>query len=205
MIYRYLTKLGRTFFTLCCLFSFYVSSAQGATARIAVYGGGDVEFVFNSIIEYKNGIAAGYVNYTLVGLQVTDAATLPDFTTWKLVAFANNAAGPANTFFFGTNILNKLPFSDVELRATVAANCGTCVVNPLGFIDLVGAPAEASLVTGSIVGGSAVVANVPPNLVSTLDQINISYRCGVGAAKNVMGIPADYYSDDIVLLLEIDP
>ena len=45
---------------------------------------------------------------------------------------------------------------------------------------------------------------IPTNLGITTDQIFITYRCGV-PPNRLMGETADYYADDIVFTLEMQP
>lgn len=160
--------------------------------RIAVYGGGSVDFVFNSIKDYNTGIT--YSNWTLLGLQVIDAAALPDYTKWKLSVNIEDA--DADGWITGLNG-NKLPFSTIEVKATISAGCPSCQVYGSPFIALSAAP------TMIVDGGPAVLPPLAPALATAADQVNISYRCGV--TTSLLGKAADFYSDNIIYTLEMDP
>lgn len=184
--------------------SFGQASTPGGSVRLTILGGGNVEFIFNSMSEYKLGVT--YNNWTTIGISVRDEAgdiNLPagdDYTQWQLSFQAQDADGDG--FMNGVNALNKILFSSFELKATIAAGCGTCNVFASPFVALAVAPG-AVLVDGSN-GGSwppDQISDVPSadNLTYVADQINISYRCGV--TTSLLGQPADYYSDDIVFTL----
>ena len=177
------------FFIGCCqpLFS------QGGSVRIAVYGGGNLEFVFNSMGDYNTGITQ--TNWSLLGLEVNDDVALPNFTTWRLTMEADDA--DADGFLTGLNPLNTLPFNAIEIRATVAAGCASCNTFGSPFVGLTAAPVVIAD------GGPAVGPPLVPGLATATDQLNISYRCGV--AVSMLSGAADYYSDDIVFTLEMNP
>ncbi|KAF0190423.1 MAG: hypothetical protein FD166_3809 [Bacteroidetes bacterium] len=54
---------------------FSCSALSQSSVRIAIYGGGNLDFVFNSISEYKTGIT--HTNFTLIGIEVIDGPDLP--------------------------------------------------------------------------------------------------------------------------------
>ena len=102
--------------------------------------GGNVEFIFNSMSEYKLGVT--YNNWTTIGISVRDEAgdiNLPagdDYTQWQLSFQAQDADGDG--FMNGVNALNKILFSSFELKATIAAGCGTCNVFASPFVAVTG-------------------------------------------------------------------
>lgn len=184
----------RTGYIIIFFFGFYQPVfSQGGSVRIAVYGGGNLEFVFNSMGDYSSGIT--HTNWSLLGLEVNDDVTLPDFTTWRLTVEADDA--DADGFLTGLNTLNTLPFNTIEIRATIAAGCASCNTFGSPFVGLTAVPVTL------VDGGPAVGPPLVPGLVPTTDQLNISYRCGV--TISMLSGAADYYSDDIVFTLEMNP
>lgn len=173
-----------------------------SSVRISVFGGGNVDFIFNSIGDYKAGLI--YPNFTLIGIEVIDAVDLPlevDYTRWELRFEANDANGDGN--FNGSKPLNILPLSVIELSATQFAGCAGCDFSfSAGFLPL--SNVSQLLVDGDLLGAAD---DIPPNLSTALDQINITYRCGVGVANNILRLSpaADYYADDIFIDLIMSP
>lgn len=170
-----------------CLFS-------QSSVRIAVYGGGNLDFVFNSISDYSTGIT--YTNYTLLGIEVIDGPDLPidrDYITWELRVSAADANVDGN--LNGTNPANTIPLSAIEVQASsIALGCPTCNLFGSPWVALIGQPATSLLVDGNQLGGAD---DIPPNLATPSDQINISFRCGV--TTSLLGEIADFYSDDIYI------
>ncbi len=174
--------------------------SQGGSVRIAVYGGGNVNFVFNSIGAYSSGIT--YNNFTLLGIDVQDPVALPDYTTWELRFLAADVNVDNN--FNGINPANTLPLSVVEVKATISAGCASCNCFLSPFISL--SNASQVLVDGNALGGADDITPAT-GLSTSLDQINLSYQCGVGAANNLFKLSpsADYYADDMYLDLIMSP
>jgi len=170
-----------------CVFS------QVGSVRVQVYSGGNLDFVFNSISDYKTGIT--YTNFTLIGIEVTEPLVGDTYETWELEVSADDA--DADGFLTGTDPANTLPFSSIEVQATLAAGCPSCNFFGSPFVPLapdLGIGLNTVLVDGNLLGG---VDDIPPNLAIATDQINISFRCGV--TTSLLGETADYYSDDIFL------
>lgn len=171
------------------------SATPGGSVRIMVFSGGNLDFVFNSIAKYKNGIT--YTNWTTLGISVTDSAAAPDYQTWEVSVEAMDSDGDGA--ITGSNPANTIPFASIEIGASAGLGCATC-----NFI-FPGPPYLALPAPGAgvaIVDGGPADA-IPPNLVFTNDQILITYRCGV--TTSLLGSVADYYSDDIVFTLQMDP
>lgn len=171
---------------------FFLLSAQGGSVRIAVYGGGSVDFIFNSIKDYNTGVT--YNNWTLLGLEVIDAAALPDYKKWKLTVNLEDPDGDGSITGLNGNLL---PFSTIEVKATISVGCPSCQVYGSPFIALSAVP------TMVVDGGPAVGPPLVPSLGTAADQVNISYRCGV--TTSLLGKAADFYSDNIIYTLEMDP
>lgn len=187
---------------------FSQSSTPGGSVRLTVFGGSNVDFVFNSISDYKTGIT--YLNYTVIGISVTDEIGdnnplggdgIDDYTNWNITFQADDADGDGS--LTGTNPANTIPFSTIEVSATIASGCITCNVFGSPWVPLAAAPSPF-LVDGSL-GGADQIEDLPSpeNLSYTLDQINISYRCGF--TTSLLGEAPDYYSDDIFFDLLMSP
>ncbi len=165
------------------------SFSQAGSVRVQVLNGGNLDFIFNSISKYKTGIT--YTNYTRIGITVNDNGNAA-YVRWELTAWFEDADGDNN--ITGTNTLHKLPFSTVEASTSIVGGCGQCKEFFPGPPNMVLTNAPQVLIDGNALGGAD---DVPPNYVYTTDQIDISYYCGTSVS--LMGEPADYYSDDINL------
>ena len=193
------------FFINCWQSVFGQSSTPGGSVRLAVFGGGSVDFIFNSITDYSSGITL--TNWSLVGISVRDEAgdnNLPvgdDYTTWT---FSISADDPGADGLDGSIPANKLPLTAIQVRTTLSAGCGTCNFFGSPWVDLPVAPTV--FVDGST-GGADQIEDVPSaeNLTYGADQLNISYRCGVSTSLLSLSLPSDYYSDDIYLDLLMSP
>ena len=168
---------------------------------MTVLGGGNVEFIFNSISKYKTGIT--YTNWTTLGITVKDEAgdiNLPvgdDYTQWEVDFQAQDANGDG--VMNGLNPANSLAFTAIEVSASVAAGCGTCNTYLSPFLPLTVLP---TLLVDGTLGGADQIEDFPSpeNLVFASDQINITYRCGA-PPSTLLGTQADYYSDNIIFTL----
>lgn len=186
-------------------FLFAQSSTPGGSVRITVFGGGSIDFIFNSMSDYNTGIT--YLNYTRIGITVRDepgdinAPPGDDYTNWNVTVQVDDA--DADGFLTGGIPANTIPFSSVEVQATgIFSGCITC--NLLGSLWLPLAVAPTIIMDGSL-GGADQIEDVPSpeNLTYTADQVNISFRCGV--TTSLLGATADYYSDDIFFDLTMSP
>ncbi len=163
--------------------------SQVGSVRIQVYGGGNLDFVFNSISDYKAGIT--YTNFTLIGIEVTEPLIGDTYETWELrfEAADINVDGNLN----GTDPANTIPLSAIEVQASsIALGCPTCNLFGSPWIPLSGA--STLLADGNALGGAD---DIPPNLATPTDQINISFQCGV--TTSLLGATPDYYADDIYI------
>lgn len=189
------------------------SSTPGGSVRLTVQSGGNIDFIFNSIDKYKSGITL--TNYTILGISVTDnlgdlnaPIGVDDYTNWRIYAEAVDADG--DVAITGTNPANTLPFSTIELDATISAGCASCFdVQGAAFIAL---PAPGTGALWPIIDGSNAPGNpvdqidetVPgDNLDYSVDRIAISYQCGV--TTSLLGAASDYYTDEILFTLEMNP
>jgi len=187
----------------CFNIFFYNISFSQSSVRVAVYGGGSLNFVFNSISDYNTGIT--YTNWTTIGMEVVDDPfDAFNYISWDLKVEADDADGDG--FLTGSGLpVNQLPFGVIEVQATLAAGCASCNFYGSPFIALTNAPSVA-LVDGT----NDPLCPCPPGdqLGSSLDlvsdQVSISYRCGVTTNLIAIGASADYYSDDIFFTVEMD-
>ncbi len=181
------------------------SSTPGGSVRLAVLGGGNVDFVFNSISDYTAGITL--TNWTLIGISVRDEAgdinppAGDDYTTWS---FSISADDPGADGLDGMVPTNKLPLNAIQVRSTVSAGCGTCNFLGSPWVNL---PAVPTVFVDGSSGGADQIEDVPSaeNLVFGIDQINISYRCGVSTSLLNLSAEADYYSDELWFDLVMSP
>lgn len=170
--------------------------AQGGSVRIALYGGGNINFVFNTMKSYNTGIT--YSNWTTLGIEIKDDPTPPDYTKWELLVSASDPDGDGE--LTGTIPANTLPFDVIRIRAHIFQGCPSChIINP-SAVPLSKVPTV--LVDGSALGGPS---QIPPNLDVANDQIQLSYECGVDTKILSLSPVADYYSDDIFIDLIMSP
>lgn len=184
-----------------CIISFAYSYSQDGSVRVRVFAGGNLDFVFNSISDYKTGIT--FLNYTVLGIEATDLAGGIDRTAWRIEVSADDADG--NGLLDGTNPANTLPFSTIEVQATSIASCVPlpCPINLFGSPWLPLATAPTIIVDGNAAGGADDIIAGVSELAFTTDQINISYR--VGFTTSLLGEQADFYSDEINFVIFISP
>lgn len=172
---------------------------SGGCVRVTVYSGGNVDFIFHSMSDYSNGIT--YNDWTLIGIGVEDLLPAPDFTGWTLSVSAEDAN--ANDALDGSIPANTIPLSNIQVRATLAAGCASCNFFGSPFVDLVGEPASTIIVDSSTDPNCPCPPGVLTTLTPITDQINISYQAGVLPLGSMLGRPADYYSDDIWIDIDI--
>ena len=184
---------------LVLFFLFFSAISYAQSVRIYVLGGGNIDFIFNSMSSYTNGIT--YQDWTVIGMTITDPTAT--YTTWDLKVEAQDP--DADGFITGSNPINKIPFSTIELSAKVTAGCVKCKVifpGPSPFNLALPAPgAGVALVDGSKLG----MPEFPPYLNFATDEIAVSYYCGTTAANNLLGKAPDYYTDIIQFTLTMYP
>lgn len=193
MIYRCLTIL-----ILACVSE--SGLAQGASVRVEVLAGGNLGFVFNSIAKYKTGITTP-ADFTVIGITADEGGGTPDYLRWELFAEIEDADGDG--FITGTNPINQLPFYTVELSTSTVLGCASCqhLYPAAPGLALSGIPQV--FVDGDAGGGAD---DLPPNLAFTTDKIGITYYVGTNPCpcppgNNLLGSPADFYSDVILVTI----
>ncbi len=152
------------------------AAGQNTTSRLTIESGGSVNFYFNSLEKYKNGIT--YTDWTKLRIyynDTTDAGGIGIYPTWKLdvKALSPTIDGDAG---------NTLNLNTIELEAT--GNPGSTGVQALSNIDV-------SLITGGAITAPATTV------------IFITYNCGksILTQNSLIGKNPDHYVIDIVFTL----
>lgn len=191
-------------------------STLGATVQLTVIGGGNVNFIFNTIEKYKNGIPfSPSAPRTVIGIAISDPfpLPLPNYSSWAITFEAEDADGDGA--ITGVDPANTIPFAAIELQAAATGpGCVGCVfaAGPIplpGPLDdgAAGCPPVGLTQTGTIlVFRDPLLLPPPPPLETRTNadsQIEITYQCGV--AISLLGYAADYYSEIIYFTLSAYP
>lgn len=178
-------------FSIIIFFLFSINLLHSQTAGIQLQAGANLSYVFNSIAKYKTGISD--IDRTVVGITINDVP-LGIYTEWTLeINFAD--ADASNNIKGG---IYNLPFSAVEI-STSLVNCVGC--NTPGVLPV---PYPLTDIPTIIIQGGDGPGggdDVPPNYISAIDKILISYFIGTNPGNRLLGSPADFYTEDIVLTL----
>lgn len=157
--------------------------AQDNEARLTVLIGSHIEFNFNTLDKYTNGIRIP--NGTTFGIHMVDL-TGGTLLGWH-IDFQSFLAQPT---IDGSNIANTLPLNTIQVEATDAnGNLGTAVFT--GLQDLAISPGHTLMSTTD-------PAHIPAN--ENIHQINLSYECGI-ANGSLLGASSDYYTVEIEVIL----
>ena len=173
-------------YILSILFSLLVSSlsivGQDNVARLTVLIGSHIEFNFNSLQRYENGIQIP--DGTTFGITMVDL-TAGTLTGWHI---------DAQTYLGAVDLVgaagNTLPSETIQIEATDAnGNLGGATF--FGLQDL------------SPVGATLMETNDPAHIPANPNtpQVNISYECGMLPTNNLMGAPSDYYFIEVEFIL----
>jgi len=158
------------------LFFFCNLAAEAqVSARLTVQSGGHVDFNFNSIRKYKDGIT--YADWTTFAVSFTDAIS-PSSEQWKLEFRASTPDIPGD----GGNSLN---LNTLEL--TAANGGGSGIANYYGPVALSN--------TNQLLVDSGPLGDENVNLV------RITYQCGTNPVNRLLGKAPDYYVVDIIFTL----
>lgn len=182
-------------------------ASLGATVQLTVIGGGNVNFVFNTIGKYKTGVIAP--SRTVIGIAISDPAAPPDYSSWEITFEAEDADGDG--FITGINPVNTIPFGAIEIQAAATGpGCVGCIIVP-GWIPLPGPLDDGAAVcavptlTGTLLVSEAPVGAPPlPPRTNADSQIEITYRCGF-PPNQLLDYPADSYSEIIYFTLSAYP
>jgi hypothetical protein len=145
-----------------------------ATPRLRVVRGARLDFIFNSLVKYNNGVT--YTDFTQLNIYYNDtvgAGVPTPGAGWELTVRA-----------LQPEIVGDITSTVIEL--------GSIVLNVK--IDGVEPGNEYSLTTAPLV----IASGNDPDIVDVNKVILISYMCGtIESSVNMMGLPPDYYFVDI--------
>lgn len=155
---------------------------QDNTARLTTLIGSHIEFNFNSIDKYRNGIRI--TDGTTLGISMEDLSG-GTLIGWHL-DFQSFLSQPTIDGGGG----NSLPLSVIQIEATDASgNLASATFN--GLQDLTIAP-------GNELMNTVDPAHIPAN--ANTHQVNLSYECGI-ANGSLLGSTADYYTIEVEVIL----
>ena len=156
--------------------------AQDNSARLTTIIGSRIEFNFNTLDNYNNGIRI--TNGTTMGISMSAIAPAV-LTGWHIDVQAFNSQSSID----GAGS-NSLPLNTIQIEATDAnGNLSTAVFN--GLQDLAIAP-------GNTLMSTIDPAHIPAD--ANTHQINLSYECGI-ANGSLLGQTPDYYAVELEVIL----
>lgn len=160
----------------------YVVLAQDNYARLTVLIGSHIEFNFNTLDKYNNGIQI--VDGTTLGIAIGEIAPAV-MSGWHV---------DVQTFLGAADLTGStgatLPSETIQIEATDAnGNLGTAVFTGLQDLSVAG----ATLVS------TTDLSHVPAD--PNTHQINITYECGMTPTNNLLGSTADYYTIEVEFVL----
>lgn len=164
--------------TMC---GFNAQSQAWNSARLSVISGGNIEFYFNSLDKYENGVT--YTNGTTLGISINDEAPGSALASWTL-DFTSNAG---QTEFTGEGG-NTLDLDRLEL--TPSNNLGLAAATFSGTLPL--STATQTLVSTAL-----------PALLTTdwtTHQVNITYD--MGTTTSLIEENPGFYTVEIEFTLE---
>lgn len=170
------------FLAICSFFSH--SFAQSHGARIMILNGGDVNFFFNSLDKYDNGIT--YSNWTLLAIHYGD--TTAANTNWQLQIKANSS------ILLPSNAPDPdLPLSVIQIWVQDGGGA-----TPLAAYNQapIGSPVALSD------SDQQLISNAPQGTTND-NRLYLSYKCDV-SGLGFSPLPNFYYVD-LVLTLSPQP
>ncbi len=168
---------------LLILITFSISGifvySQNTTSRLTIESGGSLNFYFNSLQKYQNGIK--YTGWTRLRIYYNDTTVTGGIgidSTWRLDVKALNSE-------FNGDAGNTLDLNTLELEATGVT--GVQGIKALSNSDV-------SLITKGVMTAPGTVT------------VFITYYCGQSktVSNNLLGEKPDYYYVDIVFTLGPD-
>lgn len=158
------------------------STGQDNVARLTVLIGSHIEFNFNTIDKYNNGIT--FTDGTTFGITMTDL-TAGTMTGWHM-DFQSFLGQPT----IDGNGGNTIPLNTIQVEATDAnGNLASATFN--GLQDLAVSPGNELMSTTD-------PTHIPADPLT--HQVNLSYECGI-ANGSILGQTADYYQVEIEVIL----
>jgi hypothetical protein len=169
-------------FVLYALFFAYDVISQDNVARLTTIIGSHIEFNFNSLDDYNDGIR--------IDDGTTLAITMSEIAPAVLIGWHLDM----QTFLGETSIdgngTNSLPLDVIQIEAT-DANGNLATANFTGLQDLTVAPGVTLMSTTDPL-------HLPAN--PNTHQVNLSYECGM-ANGSLLGQVADYYTVNVEIIL----
>jgi len=171
---------------LTLLFIFILSNiigvAQDNVARLTVLIGSHIEFNFNTLDNYNNGIRIE--DGTTIGITMSEISPAI-LTGWHI---------DVQTFMGEVTINgsggNTLPLNAIQIEAT-DANGNLATATFTGLQDLSVAP-------GALLMSTIDSAHLPAD--ANTHQIDLTYECGI-ANGSLLGQVADYYTVNVEIIL----
>ncbi len=156
--------------------------AQDNTARLTTIIGSHIEFNFNTLDNYTDGIRI--VNGTTIGIAMSEIPPAI-LTGWHIDV--QTFSGQATLNGFGGT---TLPLNTIQVEATDAnGNLAGAIFT--GLQDLAIAP-------GNLLMSTTNPAHLPAD--PTTHQINLSYECGI-ANGSLLGSTAGCYTVEVEVIL----
>ena len=169
---------------ICVVLCFvcFALAAQDNNARLTTVIGSHIEFNFNSLTDYENGVRITDGTTIAITMSEISPAVLSgwhiDVQSFSGQATLDGAGG------------NTLPLNSIQIEATDAnGNLSSAIFN--GLQDLSIAPGNTLMITTSL-------SHVPTN--PNTHQINLSYECGM-ANGSLLGQAGDYYTVNVEIIL----
>jgi len=175
-------KIQLLSFVLC--FLLFNGTAQDNFARLTTMIGSHIEFNFNTLDKFNNGVRITDGTTLAITMQNLPAGAAVtgwhiDVQSWLAQPTIDGAGG------------NVLPLNTIQIEAT-DANGNLAGSTFFGLQDLAIAPGATLMSTAGF------GANVPAD--PNTHQINLSYECGIGNGS-LLGSTADYYTVEVEVIL----
>lgn len=170
-----------------CCFVFLVffglsGLAQDNVARLTTIIGSHIEFNFNSLDDYNNGIRIQ--DGTTLGITMSEIA--PAVLTGWHIDVQSFMGAPTIDGAGGST----LPLNTIQVEAT-DANGNLATATFTGLQDL-------AITPGATLMSTVDPAHIPAD--PNTHQINLSYECGI-ANGSLLGQTADYYTIEVEVIL----
>ena len=162
--------------------------AQPASASMVLISGGNIQFIFQNLANYKNGITL--TNQTIWGCTVVDLVPAPAVTGFHVEVAADGGA-----IEFTGNGGRTLPLNVVQLRGSNVVGLGAAVYAAMS--DLPNDAAPLTLMT--------YTPGVWADTDYTTHQFAVTYEAGIGNGDLLsMDEEPDYYTVTVYFDLMVD-